>query len=158
MIVDTHLKAILESPELYRAAKTVVVIDHHRKCVGHIDDSVVFYTNLMLPAASELVSELLQYIDMTKENRLTPGQFGRRRHCWQASCWTRAISSLHTGVRTFEAAAYLRRMGAQTQAVKKLFNSSFESYAYKAQLVTDAEIYMAVPSCFPTACPRSSAS
>ena len=50
--------------------------------------------------------------------------------------------SLHTGVRTFEAAAYLRRMGAQTQAVKKLFNSSFESYAYKAQLVTDAEIYM----------------
>lgn len=72
MIVDTHLKAILESPELYRAAKTVVVIDHHRKCVGHIDDSVVFYHEPYASSASELVSELLQYIDMTKENRLTP--------------------------------------------------------------------------------------
>ena len=48
--------------------------------------------------------------------------------------------ALHTGVRTFEAAAYLRRMGAQTQAVKRLFNSSFQDYAYKAQLVTEAEI------------------
>lgn len=85
------------------------------------------------------MSELLQYIDMTKENRLTP---------LEAQALLAGIMldtrnfSLHTGVRTFEAAAYLRRMGAQTQAVKKLFNSSFESYAYKAQLVTDAEIYM----------------
>ena len=139
VIVDTHLKAILESPELYRAAKTVVVIDHHRKCVGHIDDSVVFYHEPYASSASELVSELLQYIDMTKENRLTP---------LEAQALLAGIMldtrnfSLHTGVRTFEAAAYLRRMGAQTQAVKKLFNSSFESYAYKAQLVTDAEIYM----------------
>ena len=83
------------------------------------------------------MSELLQYIDMTKENRLTP---------LEAQALLAGIMldtrnfSLHTGVRTFEAAAYLRRMGAQTQAVKKLFNSSFESYAYKAQLVTDAEI------------------
>lgn len=139
IIVDTHLKAILESPALYEAAKTVVVIDHHRKCVGHIDDSVVFYHEPYASSASELVSELLQYIDMTKENRLTP---------LEAQALLAGIMldtrnfALHTGVRTFEAAAYLRRMGAQTQEVKRLFNTSFESYAYKAQLVTDAEIYM----------------
>lgn len=139
VIVDTHLKAILESPALYDAAKTVVVIDHHRKCVGHIEDSVVFYHEPYASSASELVSELLQYIDMPKENRLTP---------LEAQALLAGIMldtrnfALHTGVRTFEAAAYLRRMGAQTQAVKRLFNTSFESYAYKAQLVTDAEIYM----------------
>lgn len=139
VIVDTHLKAILESPALYDAAKTVVVIDHHRKCVGHIEDSVVFYHEPYASSASELVSELLQYIDMPKENKLT---------ALEAQALLAGIMldtrnfALHTGVRTFEAAAYLRRMGAQTQAVKKLFNTSFESYAYKAQLVTDAEIYM----------------
>ena len=139
IIVDTHVKALLESQALYQAAKTVVVIDHHRKCVGHIDDSVVFYHEPYASSASELVSELLQYIDMTKENRLT---------ALEAQALLAGIMldtrnyALHTGVRTFEASAYLRRMGAQTPAVKKLFNSSFETYAYKAQLVTDAEIYM----------------
>ena len=76
----------------------------------------VFYHEPYASSASELVSELLQYIDMTKENRLTP---------LEAQALLAGIMldtrnfSLHTGVRTFEAAAYLRRMGAQTQAVKK---------------------------------------
>ncbi len=61
--------------------------------------------------------------------------------------------ALHTGVRTFEASAYLRRMGAQTQAVKRLFNCSFETYAYKAQLVTDAEIYMGCAVVFSSSVP-----
>lgn len=139
VIVDTHLKALLESAALYDAAQTVVVIDHHRKCVGHIDDSVVFYHEPSASSASELVSELLQYIDTPREKRLT---------ALEAQALLAGIMldthnfALHTGVRTFEAAAYLRRMGAQTAAVKKLFNSSFENYAYKAQLVTDAEMYM----------------
>ncbi len=150
VIVDTHLKVLLESVELYNAAQNVVVIDHHRKCVGHIDDSVVFYHEPYASSASELVSELLQYIDMPKEKRLTP---------MEAQALLAGIMldtrnfSLHTGVRTFEAAAYLRRMGAQTQAVKKLFNSSFESYAYKAQLVTDAEMYMGCAVVFSSSVP-----
>ncbi len=139
VIVDTHLKVLLESAALYESAKTVVVIDHHRKCVGHIDDSVVFYHEPSASSASELVSELLQYIDTPREKKLTP---------LEAQALLSGIMldthdfALHTGVRTFEAAAWLRRMGAQTAAVKKLFNSSFENYAYKAQLVTDAEMYM----------------
>ena len=85
------------------------------------------------------MTELIQYMPSDKETRLT---------AVEAQALLAGITldtrnfALHTGVRTFEAAAYLRRMGAQTQAVKKLFNSSLESYAYRAQLVTDAELYM----------------
>ncbi len=139
ILVDTHMQQILESRDLYTAAQNIVVIDHHRKGVGHIDNAVIFYHEPAASSASELVSELLQYIDADKDSRLTP---------LEAQALLAGIMldtrnfSIHTGVRTFEAAAYLRRMGAQTPAVKKLFNSSFESYAYKAQLVTDAEIYL----------------
>ncbi|MEG0910980.1 MAG: DHH family phosphoesterase [Ruthenibacterium sp.] len=139
VIVDTHLKQIVESKALYEAAKNVVVIDHHRKAVGHIDNAVIFYHEPAASSASELVSELLQYVDSDKDTRLTP---------LEAQALLAGIMldtrdfSIHTGVRTFEAAAYLRRMGAQTVEVKKLFNSSVETYTYKAKLVTQAEIYM----------------
>ena len=140
IIVDTHLPYLLESEDLYRHAKTVVVIDHHRKCVGHIEDCVVFYHEPYASSTSELVSELLQYVDSDdKQNRLT---------ALEAQALLAGIMldtrnfALHTGVRTFEAAAYLRRMGAQTPAVKRLFNSSLEDYAYKSQLVTEAEMYL----------------
>ncbi|MFA9380624.1 MAG: DHH family phosphoesterase, partial [Acetanaerobacterium sp.] len=61
IIVDTHLPAILESPELYKACKTVVVIDHHRKMVGHIDNAVIFYHEPYASSACEMVTELIQY-------------------------------------------------------------------------------------------------
>ena len=139
IIVDAHMAYMVESENIYRRAKTVVVIDHHRKCVGHIDNAVIFYHETSASSASELVTELLQYMPSDKETRLT---------ATEAQALLAGITldtrnfALHTGVRTFEAAAYLRRMGAQTQAVKKLFNSSFEVYAHRAQLVTDAELYM----------------
>lgn len=139
IIVDTHLPYLLEAEDLYRRAKNVVVIDHHRKCVGHIEDCVVFYHEPYASSTSELVTELLQYVEGDRQNRLTPQE---------AQALLAGITldtrnfALHTGVRTFEAAAYLRRMGAQTQAVKKLFNSSLEDYTYKSQLVTQAEMYM----------------
>ncbi|MEG0769221.1 MAG: DHH family phosphoesterase [Ruthenibacterium sp.] len=139
VIVDTHMSQLLENPQVYHAAKNVVVIDHHRRCVGYIEDAVVFYHEPAASSASELVTELLQYTESEKDSRLTPEE---------AQALLAGIMldtrnfALHTGVRTFEAAAYLRRMGAQTTAVKKLFNSSFEGYAYRAQLVTDAELFM----------------
>ena len=139
IIVDTHMARMVESEAIYKRAKNVVVIDHHRKCVGHIDNAVIFYHETSASSASELVTELIQYMPSDKETRLT---------AVEAQALLAGITldtrnfALHTGVRTFEAAAYLRRMGAQTQAVKKLFNSSLESYAYRAQLVTDAELYM----------------
>ncbi|MEG2923524.1 MAG: DHH family phosphoesterase [Oscillospiraceae bacterium] len=137
IVVDTHLKNMLESAHLYEKCKNIVVIDHHRKCVGHIDNAVIFYHEPYASSASELVSELLQYIG-EKEDKPTPLE--AQALLAGIMLDTRSFS-LHTGVRTFEAAAYLRRMGAQTQEVKKLFASSFENYAFRAQLVTDATLY-----------------
>ncbi len=137
IVVDTHLVNMLESPRIYEKCKNVVVIDHHRKCVGHIDNAVVFYHEPYASSASELVSELLQYIK-DKDDKPTPLE--AQALLAGIMLDTRSFS-LHTGVRTFEAAAYLRRMGAQTQEVKKLFASSFEDYAYRAQLVTDATLH-----------------
>lgn len=140
VIVDTHMPGLLESEEVYRRAANVVVIDHHRKCVGHIDDSVIFYHEPYASSASELVTELLQYIGSDKkESKLTPAE---GQALLAGIMLDTRNFALHTGVRTFEAAAFLRRCGAQTQAVKRLFNSSFQDYAFKAQLVTEAEIYL----------------
>lgn len=138
VIVDTHLPYLLESREVYQACKNVVLIDHHRKCVGYIENAVISYHEPYASSTCELVSELLQYVDGDDRDRLTP---------LEAQALLAGITldtrtfALHTGVRTFEAAAYLRRMGAQTQKVKKLFSSSFAAYEWKSRLVTEAKLY-----------------
>ncbi len=139
IIVDTHMKQMLESTQLYEKAKNTVVIDHHRKGVGHIDDAVIFYHEPAASSASELVAEMLYYINYDKEAK--PTQFEAQALLAGIMLDTRSFS-IHTGVRTFEAAAFLRRLGAKTPEVKKLFNVPIECYAYKAQLVTDAEIFL----------------
>ncbi len=140
IIVDTHMSTLLESQSVYKNAANVVVIDHHRRCVGYIENSVIFYHEPSASSASELVSELLQYVSSAdKENKITSAE---------AQALLAGIMldtrnfSIHTGVRTFEAAAYLRRMGAQTHTAKKLFNSTLESYTVKSQLVAKAQVYM----------------
>lgn len=139
IVVDTHMKQMLESTQLYEKAKNVVVIDHHRKGVGHIDDAVIFYHEPAASSASELVAEMLQYVGYEKETK--PTQFEAQALLAGIMLDTRSFS-IHTGVRTFEAAAFLRRLGAKTPEVKKLFNVPIECYAYKAQLVTEAEIFL----------------
>ena len=138
IIVDVHMPQMLESTQLYEMAANVVVIDHHRKGVGYIDNSVIFYHEPYASSASELVTELVQYAGGEKEDKMTP---------LEAQALLAGITldtrnfALHTGVRTFEAAAYLRRMGAQTQEVKKLFCDTLESYTHKAKLVAAAQVY-----------------
>lgn len=140
VIVDTHRAALLENRNIYKEANNVVVIDHHRRCVDYIDNAMIFYHEPSASSASELVAELLQYIESPcKEKKLTG--VGAQALLAGIMLDTRNFA-IHTGVRTFEAAAYLRRMGARTTEVKRLFNSTLESYAYKAQLVTEAEIFM----------------
>ncbi len=139
VIVDTHLSSLLESKYVYENAANVVVIDHHRRCVGYIENAVIFYHEPSSSSASELVSELLQYTQSDKDNRLTQAE---AQALLSGIMLDTRNFSVHTGVRTFEAAAYLRRMGAQTPETKKLFASSLKSYTLKAKLVADAEIYM----------------
>lgn len=137
IVVDTHIQHILESQEVYKACKNVVVIDHHRKMVGHIDRAVLFYHEPYASSASEMVAELLQYFG---DERV----IGRQ----EAEALLAGIMLdtrnfvLRTGVRTFEAAAFLRRLGADTVEVRKLFANSMESYQRKTRLVAGAEIYM----------------
>lgn len=136
VVVDTHLPHILESREVYNACKTVVVIDHHRKMVGHIDNAVIFYHEPYASSASEMVTELVQYFgDNVKIGKM------------EAEALLSGIMLdtknfvMKTGVRTFEAAAYLRKQGADTVEVRKLFSNSMDDYQKKTRLVASAEIY-----------------
>ena len=123
IICDTHTPNLVESLEVYERCKTVVVIDHHRKMVNHIDNAVIFYHEPYASSASEMVTELIQYMGD---------------NCRISSVVAQALLSgimldtrnfvLKTGVRTFEAAAYLRRIGADTIVVRKLFASTLDSY------------------------------
>ena len=138
LVVDTHIKGLLESGDVYRKCRQVAVIDHHRKAVGHIDNAVLFFHEPYASSTCELVSELLQYVEA--ENA--------RPTALEAEALLAGIMldtrnfGIHTGVRTFEAAAYLRRMGAMTERVKLLFNSSLQEYTAKSNLVENADIYM----------------
>ncbi len=137
IVVDTHVPGLLESRELFEAIPRRVVIDHHRKMVGFIDDALIFYHESYASSACELVTELLPYL-VQKADRMLPVE---------ADALLAGIMldtrdfTVHTGVRTFEAAGYLRRMGAQTANVKQLFAGTLDAYAHKARIVTSAYVY-----------------
>ncbi|MCL2077608.1 MAG: DHH family phosphoesterase [Oscillospiraceae bacterium] len=136
IITDTHNPNILEDAELYRMAKKVMVIDHHRKMVNHVDNALVFFHEAFASSASEMVTELLNYF----------GEAGKL-SAQQSEALLAGIMldtknfTIRTGVRTFEAAAFLRKLGADTVSVKSLFSNSFDAYKKKVALVSSAEIY-----------------
>lgn len=138
IVVDTHMKALLESEAVYDRCGKIVVIDHHRKMVGHIDNADVFYHEPYASSTSELVSELLPYAGENQNERPTP--VDAEALLAGIMLDTRTFS-LHVGVRTFEAAAYLRRLGAETEQVKKMFASTFEEYVLRTNLVEAAVLY-----------------
>lgn len=135
IIVDTHSIDFLECKELYEKSHKVVVIDHHRMMVNYISNAIVFYHEPYASSASEMVTELVQYIGNVHLNRI------------EAEALLSGIMLdsknfvLKTGVRTFEAAAYLKRKGADTVEVKRMFSNSINTYKVKYQLISDAEIF-----------------
>ena len=135
-VVDTHVKTLLESSTVYAGCRNVVVIDHHRKMVDHIDNAIIFFHEPYASSACEMVAELNQYLG--EQQKISAPE---------ASAMLAGIMldtknfTLRAGVRTFEAAAYLRRMGADTVEVRKLFASNMESYQQRAQLVAAAQEY-----------------
>lgn len=135
IITDIHQPERLDVPELYRRAKSVVVIDHHRKTVSHIDNASLFYHEPNASSASEMVAELVQYMPDAKIGRTeAEGLFAGM------MLDTRNFV-MKAGVRTFEAAAYLRRVGADTVVVKQLFSETMDTYRQKAEIVASAEHY-----------------
>lgn len=136
IIVDTHNACLVESRELYDMANYKVVIDHHRKSVNFIDDAVIFYHEPYLSSASEMVTEIIQYF---KNASVLPQVYAEA--LLSGIMLDTKNFVMKTGVRTFEAAAYLRKNGADTVKVKGLFTSSFESYKRKSKLIASAEIF-----------------
>ena len=136
IIVDTHLAALLESKELFASCRNVVVIDHHRRMVGSIDNAVIFYHEPYASSASEMITELLQYLDGRCKMKKAEAE------ALLAGIMLDTKSfSMRAGVRTFEAAAYLKKMGADTVKVKELFSGSLSSYQHRSKIVSTAEIY-----------------
>lgn len=137
IIVDVHVARMTESEELVRRCPKKVVIDHHRRMVDYISDTVVSYHEPYASSASELVCELLQYIvpahykvpQIAAEAMLSGIMLDTRNFAERA------------GVRTFEASAYLRRLGAVSTEVLKLFSVPKEIYQAKSNLVNNAFIY-----------------
>ena len=119
-------------------AKQVVVIDHHRKTVNFIDNAVIFHHEPYASSASEMVTEMIQYFRFNTEERI---------HSSYAEALLSGIMLdtknfvMRTGVRTFEAAAYLKKLGADTVAVKLLFSNSIEAYRIRSGIVASAKIH-----------------
>ena len=138
VICDTHNKDIIESHFLYEKAKQTVVIDHHRKTVNFIDNAVIFHHEPFASSASEMVTEMIQYFNFNTDENYQP-------------CFADALLAgimldtknfvMKTGSRTFEAAAYLKKLGADTVAVKLLFSNSIDAYKRRSQIVSSAKIH-----------------
>ena len=134
IVLDTHSGEFVESAELLSAVSRVVIIDHHRMMVKHIENALVFYHEPYASSTSEMVAELVQYIGDTNLSQA------------EAEALLSGIMLdtknfvLKTGVRTFEAAAYLRRRGADTVEVKRMFSDTIDTYKAKYKIVSRAEI------------------
>ena len=140
IITDTHTAKMAEATNICEMCHRKVIIDHHRKMVDYITDTVVSYHEPYASSASELVTELIQYI-LPSNAKLTPVQAGALLSGIMLD--TRNFSE-KAGVRTFEAAAYLRRQSVDMSAIMRLFAIPKQIYSAKAQLVNSAETYKGV--------------
>lgn len=134
IVTDTHMPDRVDG-NLLKNAKMVAVIDHHRRMVGGIENPTLFYHEPTASSAAEMVAELLQYMGDP-----TPTAVAAEALLAGIILDTRNFV-LRAGARTFEAAAYLRRLGADTVKVQELFAADMELYRQKAALVSDAVIY-----------------
>lgn len=135
VVVDTHKASLVEEPRLLQATSRIVMIDHHRRGEEFISNAVLIYLEPYASSACELVTELLQYI----HNRLHLSVL-------EATCMLAGMTvdtkhfSLRTGSRTFDAASFLRRHGADPALVQKLLKEDFEEYIQKAEVIRHTQM------------------
>ena len=135
VIVDTHKKTYVEAPELLTKTNKIVVIDHHRRSADFIDQSILTFQEVYASSAAELVTELIQYTQNEVELSTIEAEA-----LYAGIMMDTKNFTFKTGVRTFEAAAYLRRCGVDIIKVKKWFQSDLESYNKISEIVRKAEI------------------
>ncbi len=137
IVVDTHRKTMVESPQVLDAAKRIVLFDHHRKSTDAIEQAVLVYHEAYASSTAELITEMIQHIG--KRVKLTS---------IEADALLAGITvdtknfCVKTGAITFEAAGFLRRNGADSIRVRLLFQNDMDAYKAKATTVRDAELFM----------------
>lgn len=136
IIVDVHRPSFTVEPELINKVDKKVIIDHHRRGTEFIDDAVLTYIEPYASSTSELVTEILQYMfenpkmKQIEAEALLAGIFIDTKNF-----------SFQTGVRTFEAASFLRRVGADTTLTRQLFQDDMETFLVRAEVVKKAQMY-----------------
>ncbi len=135
IIVDTHKKTYVEVPELLEKTSKIVVIDHHRRSTDYIENATLTFQEVYASSASELVTELIEY----SQKPLTLSEL-EVEGLYAGIMMDTKNFTFKTGVRTFEAAAYLRKCGVDIIKVKKWFQSDIKTYNTISEIVSDAEI------------------
>ena len=135
IVTDTHRPSITDNPALLGKAGEIVVIDHHRRSTEFVNNCSLVYHEPYASSACEMVTELLQYMDNRSE--LTKRE---AEALYAGICLDTKNFLLKTGVRTFDAAAYLRKHGVDPVAVKQLFRYDLSHYASRVDIVKGAEI------------------
>ncbi|MEF9941173.1 MAG: DHH family phosphoesterase [Lachnospiraceae bacterium] len=136
VVVDTNKPAMTECEELLKLTNTIVVLDHHRQSSEMIENAILSYIEPYSSSSCEMVAEVLQYI--VDDIRLS----SREANCLYAGIMIDTNNFMNrTGVRTFEAAAFLRRCGADITYIRKLFRDDMKSYRAKAAIISTAEVY-----------------
>jgi c-di-AMP phosphodiesterase-like protein len=136
VVVDVNKPSITECPELLKTCRTIVVLDHHRQGEEVIENATLSYVEPYASSTCEMVAEVLQYVDESVKLKSTEAD------CLYAGIVVDTNSFLtKTGVRTFEAAAFLRRNGADVARVRKMFREEANDYRTKADAVSQAKIF-----------------
>ena len=136
MVVDTNRPSYTECPELLNRTDTICVFDHHRQNSEVIENPVLSYIEPYASSACEMIAEVLQYF--SENIKLEPSEAD----CIYAGILIDTNNFMtKTGVRTFEAAAYLRRAGAEVTRVRKMLRNDMAAYKARAEAVRHAEVY-----------------
>ena len=135
IVTDTHKKNYVEVPELLEKVKKIVIIDHHRRSTDYIENAILTFQEVYASSASELVTEIIQYTEQPVT--LKPIEVEA---LYSGIMLDTKNFTFKTGVRTFEAAAYLRKCGVDIIKVKKWFQSDLESYNIISEIVKNSEI------------------
>lgn len=136
IVADTHRPNMVECPELLQCVKDVVLIDHHRRGEEFIEDTVLSYHEPYASSSSEMVTELLQYM---VQGRSVPPFMAEA--LYSGIYIDTKGFTFKTGVRTFEAASYLRKMGVDPVNVRRLFRNDLSMYILKSSIISKAKIY-----------------
>lgn len=135
IILDTHKKNYVEVPELLDKTNKIVIIDHHRRSTNYIENSILTFQEVYASSTAELVTEILQYAETDVDLKTIEVE-----SLYAGIMMDTKNFTFKTGVRTFEAAAYLRKCGVDIIKVKKWFQSNLESYNIISDIVRKAEI------------------